>query len=428
MVFGMATTKITITLQDSQLEEIRALVAAGEATSVSAFVQHSVGVLRTVLAVLREARRATRDGAARVRLLVGAQRRARRDVGADAASGAPAADARIGGGRRHGGLSRQAARTIAAGCRGVRSRVASVFSACRRRAPSAPRPFCGAPAVGLFGYAAGRRGRARARCARAARARGRSGRPAVLGAPGAGSPGGQAWLAGASVRRLAPPSFSGKLAAQELARRAADCELRLFVDSTGPTSRKTLAASLDSGSAVVAIDRPQSWRELIDDGAARIVAPDAQALARALAELLEDERGARARRARGRAFARRGWRSARAPRSSRACSNARSASGGDERARRALAGLSRAQRPAERRSAPRRGARTAVALGDEAHAGGAHRSLTRWIDDSSPFKVAASAATSPAGTSSPLTPCSGQSSIPPVALAMTGRPAASASI
>jgi Arc/MetJ-type ribon-helix-helix transcriptional regulator len=44
MVFGMATTKITITLQDDQLKEIRSLVAAGQAASVSAFVQHAVGV------------------------------------------------------------------------------------------------------------------------------------------------------------------------------------------------------------------------------------------------------------------------------------------------------------------------------------------------------------------------------------------------
>ena len=44
MVFGMATTKITITLPDDQLEEIRALVAAGGAASVSAFVKHAVGV------------------------------------------------------------------------------------------------------------------------------------------------------------------------------------------------------------------------------------------------------------------------------------------------------------------------------------------------------------------------------------------------
>jgi Arc/MetJ-type ribon-helix-helix transcriptional regulator len=44
MVIGMATAKITITLQHEQLEEIHALVAAGEAASVSGFVQHAVGV------------------------------------------------------------------------------------------------------------------------------------------------------------------------------------------------------------------------------------------------------------------------------------------------------------------------------------------------------------------------------------------------
>ena len=40
----MATTKITITLQDDQVEAIRALVAAGRSPNVSAFVQHAVGV------------------------------------------------------------------------------------------------------------------------------------------------------------------------------------------------------------------------------------------------------------------------------------------------------------------------------------------------------------------------------------------------
>ena len=44
MVFGMATTKITITLQDNQVEAIRALVSAGRSANVSAFVQHAVGV------------------------------------------------------------------------------------------------------------------------------------------------------------------------------------------------------------------------------------------------------------------------------------------------------------------------------------------------------------------------------------------------
>ncbi len=44
MVFGMATSKITVTLPEDQLEEVRALVANGGAASVSAFVKHAVGV------------------------------------------------------------------------------------------------------------------------------------------------------------------------------------------------------------------------------------------------------------------------------------------------------------------------------------------------------------------------------------------------
>lgn len=40
----MATTKVTITLQNDQLEKIRALVSAGNAASVSAFLQRAVGV------------------------------------------------------------------------------------------------------------------------------------------------------------------------------------------------------------------------------------------------------------------------------------------------------------------------------------------------------------------------------------------------
>ena len=40
----MATSKITVTLPDDQLEEIRALVASGGAASVPAFVKHAVRV------------------------------------------------------------------------------------------------------------------------------------------------------------------------------------------------------------------------------------------------------------------------------------------------------------------------------------------------------------------------------------------------
>jgi len=40
----MATTKITITLDNEQLREVRDLVAVGQASSVSAFVKHAVRV------------------------------------------------------------------------------------------------------------------------------------------------------------------------------------------------------------------------------------------------------------------------------------------------------------------------------------------------------------------------------------------------
>jgi Arc/MetJ-type ribon-helix-helix transcriptional regulator len=44
MVVGMATRKITVTLDEAQLSQIRALVQAGTAPSVSGFVQHAVAV------------------------------------------------------------------------------------------------------------------------------------------------------------------------------------------------------------------------------------------------------------------------------------------------------------------------------------------------------------------------------------------------
>jgi Arc/MetJ-type ribon-helix-helix transcriptional regulator len=54
MVFGMATAKITITLPDNQVKEIRALVGAGQTASISAFVKHAVGVALSDAAGWRE--------------------------------------------------------------------------------------------------------------------------------------------------------------------------------------------------------------------------------------------------------------------------------------------------------------------------------------------------------------------------------------
>ena len=42
MVYGMATTKITITLPDRQVEEIRKRVAAQDSPSISGFIQQAV--------------------------------------------------------------------------------------------------------------------------------------------------------------------------------------------------------------------------------------------------------------------------------------------------------------------------------------------------------------------------------------------------
>jgi Arc/MetJ-type ribon-helix-helix transcriptional regulator len=44
MVVGMATRKVTVTLDESQLARIRALVVQGAASSVSGYLQHAVSV------------------------------------------------------------------------------------------------------------------------------------------------------------------------------------------------------------------------------------------------------------------------------------------------------------------------------------------------------------------------------------------------
>jgi Arc/MetJ-type ribon-helix-helix transcriptional regulator len=50
----MATTKITITIEDSQLREVRALVEAGRSPNISAFVKHAVAVALSDAAGWRE--------------------------------------------------------------------------------------------------------------------------------------------------------------------------------------------------------------------------------------------------------------------------------------------------------------------------------------------------------------------------------------
>jgi hypothetical protein len=164
----------------------------------------------------------------------------------------------------------------------------------------------GDPLVGLFGYAY--EGAARSLLLDALRLlheRGVSARLQLLGSPGPDAPAAEAWRAAARERGLERAlSFSGVLGAQELSDALAACDLLLHAEPTGPTSRKgTLAASLASGRAVVAIDGPLRWDELVAGGAALVVAADPGALADALADLLEHESTREALGERGREFA-----------------------------------------------------------------------------------------------------------------------------
>jgi glycosyltransferase involved in cell wall biosynthesis len=184
--------------------------------------------------------------------------------------------------------------------------VAPVFSNLPAPATAGQRERSEAASVGLFGYAYGRETIALVIDAlRALQDRGVDARLQLLGAPGAESPPGEAWLSVARDAGLTrAPSFSGLLGAQELSNSLAACELLLFIDPLGPNSRKTtLAASLASGTPVLALDGTRRWGELSDVRAAELVPRSAQALAGALGGLLVDAQAREQLAARGRQFA-----------------------------------------------------------------------------------------------------------------------------
>jgi len=186
--------------------------------------------------------------------------------------------------------------------------MAPVFSNLPAPAPAPARAGDEGHLVGLFGYAY--EGAAMSLVLDSVRLlveRGLPVRLALLGAPGAGTAAAEAWLAGARERGIEQAlSFSGVLSGAELSDVLAGCDVLLHPEPSGPTSRKgTLAGSLASGTAVVAIDGPRRWDELVRAEAALVTAPTAVALAGAVAGLLEDEHRREALGARGGEFARR---------------------------------------------------------------------------------------------------------------------------
>jgi glycosyltransferase involved in cell wall biosynthesis len=113
----------------------------------------------------------------------------------------------------------------------------------------------------------------------------------LLGAPGRSSPAGETWLRVARSHSLDHAlSFSGILSGHDLSNALASCDVLLFADIAGPSSRKTtLAASLASGRPVIATDGPACWSELIQYDAAYVVQPTPDALADGIYALLTDE-------------------------------------------------------------------------------------------------------------------------------------------
>jgi glycosyltransferase involved in cell wall biosynthesis len=129
----------------------------------------------------------------------------------------------------------------------------------------------------------------------------------LLGAPGPDSEGGRRWREAAARRSLdGAVEFSGVLPAEQLAGELAACEILLSAVVNGPTTRKgTIAASLQSGRPLLALDGPNTWRAFTDEQALMLAPAEPEGLARAIATLQAD--GALRERlgAGGRAFAER---------------------------------------------------------------------------------------------------------------------------
>jgi glycosyltransferase involved in cell wall biosynthesis len=184
--------------------------------------------------------------------------------------------------------------------------VAPVFSNLPAPAEAPPRDRRSQQVIGLFGYSY--EGAALSLVLDAIGLLNRRGGDVqlrLLGAPGRSSSAGESWLAAARSRGLESAlSFSEALPAQALSNALAACDVLLFPDAAGPSSRKgTLAASLGSGRPVVALDGRNRWGKLIEAQAARVVQPTPQALAEALGALGADEQEREALGARGRSFA-----------------------------------------------------------------------------------------------------------------------------
>jgi len=117
----------------------------------------------------------------------------------------------------------------------------------------------------------------------------------LIGLPGRDSEVGSEWCDAAAQAGLEPAlQFTGTLSPQDLIRAINQCDLCIFDDGLGPSSRKTtLAALLASGLPIVAVDGPNTWQDLVWDEAIWLVDAKPSAIAAAVTRLVQNPETAR---------------------------------------------------------------------------------------------------------------------------------------
>lgn len=181
--------------------------------------------------------------------------------------------------------------------------VAPVFSTISRR-PSCTQPIAGR--IGLFSFGAEGIERDLLMGAVSDIARRRPGTHlALIGHPGPDSDVGEQWRQAAEAIGC-PVVFTGIADEAEISRHLTSCEVMVFADPAGPTSRRTaLAAAMTHGRAVVALDGPQTWPRLAQEEAVALVPATREALGNALGRLLDQPTARTALKQNARAFAER---------------------------------------------------------------------------------------------------------------------------
>jgi hypothetical protein len=163
----------------------------------------------------------------------------------------------------------------------------------------------GALVVGVFGFGAvGALARETMGAVARLRADGREVHAVLIGAPGEKGAEADRWRTSASEAGIPDAlTFTGVLPLGELARALAVADVVVLPDPAGPSSRRgTVAAALALAKPTVAVDGPERWEHLAQEGALALARPSSEGLAEALGSLIRSRERRRALGARAEAF------------------------------------------------------------------------------------------------------------------------------